>query len=40
MPWFKEKFALSGRAYAGRISVHERAESSMVSMAQGIALWF
>ena len=32
--WAKEDIALSGRAYAGRIGLYERAESPMVSIAQ------
>ena len=38
LPWAKEDIALSGRAYPWRIGVHERAESPMVSIAQGNAL--
>ena len=38
--WAKEDIALSGRAYAGRIGLYERAESPMVSIAQAGALGF
>ena len=33
LPWAREDIALSGRAYPGRVGVHERAESPMVSIA-------